>query len=85
VLFSKTGVAPSEAEATLPELPTRALLLTGLEPGTTYDVQLTSGFAPGAPVWRSIAEASDEGTLHLPWDVHKEARLRLRALKGGVE
>jgi hypothetical protein len=80
VLFSKAGAAVEEAEATLPELPTRALLLTGLLPGIAYDVQLTSGFAPGAPVWRATAETSDEGTLHFPWDVRQEARLRLRTL-----
>jgi hypothetical protein len=82
VLFSKPGTTVSEAEATLPELPTRALLLTGLEPGRVYDLQLTSGFAPGSPVWRATAESSDEGTLHVSWDAHKEARLRLRALPG---
>ena len=29
--------------------------------GASYEVQVTSGFAPGAPVWRATAEAGDEG------------------------
>ena len=54
--------------------------MTGLAPRAAYEAQLTSGFAPGAPLWRLSAEASDDGTLHVAWDVRQEARLRLRRL-----
>jgi hypothetical protein len=70
-----------EGEATIPDLKTRALLLAGLEPGTFYEVQVTSGFAPGAPVWRADAEAGDEGALSLSWGGVRDGRLRLRRLR----
>ena len=67
-----------EAEATLPDVPTRSLLLVGLAPGAAYEIQVTSGFAPGSPVWRASAEAGDEGALSLAWDGVRDGRLRLR-------
>lgn len=69
------------AEATLPDVRTRSLLLTGLEPGAAYEIQVTSGFAPGAPVFRATAQAGDETTLALPWDGVRDGRLRLRRLR----
>ncbi len=56
---------------------TRSLLLAGLEPRATYEVQVTSSFAPGAPVWRATGVAGDESTLSLPWDGVRDGRLRL--------
>ncbi len=76
VLFASAG----EGEATLPDVKTRSLLLAGLEPGATYEVQVTSSFAPGAPAWRGAAEAGDEGTALLPWEAVRDGRLRLRRL-----
>jgi hypothetical protein len=71
----------TDGEVTLPDLRTASLLLTGLEPGASYEVQVTSGFAPGAPVWRARAEAGDESTMRLPWDGVRDGRLRLRRLR----
>jgi hypothetical protein len=68
------------AEATLPDIRTRSVLLAGLAPGASYEVQVTSSFAPGAPAFRTTAAAGDEGTLLLPWDGVKAGRLRLRRL-----
>jgi hypothetical protein len=79
VLFAD-GVSASP-EATLPDVKTRSLLLAGLEPVASYEVQVTSGFAPGAPVWRAAAETGDEGTASLPWDAIRDGRLRLRRLR----
>ena len=76
VLFSDAA----EGEATLPDVRTRSLLLVGLAPRAAYEIQATSGFAPGSPVWRASAEAGDEGTLSLAWDGVRDARLRLRRL-----
>ena len=77
VLFASAG----EGEATLPDVKTRSLLLAGLEPGASYEVQVTSSFAPGAPAWRGAAEAGDEGTALLPWEAVRDGRLRLRRLR----
>ena len=75
-----TGPAPlTEGEATLPDTVSPFLLLTGLVPRATYDVQLTSAFAPGVPVWRASAEANDAGVLETPWN-GKDGRLRIRRL-----
>ena len=71
----------TDREATLPDVKTRALLLAGLGPGAPYEIQVTSGFAPGAPVWRATAEAGDEGTLSVSWDGVRDGRLRLRRLR----
>jgi hypothetical protein len=79
VLFADDRV--TDAEATLPDVKTRLLLLCGLEPGASYELQVTSRFAPGAPVWRSAAEADDESTMRLPWDGVRDGRLRLRRLR----
>jgi heparin/heparan-sulfate lyase len=77
VLFADAA----EGEATLPNLATPHLLLTGLAPRAAYEVQVTSGFAPGSPVWRASGEAGDEGTLRLGWDGVRDGRLRLRRLR----
>ncbi len=69
------------AEATLPDVKTRAMLLAGLVPGASYEAQVTSSFAPGAPAWRATAGASDEGTALLHWDGVRDGRLRLRRLR----
>jgi hypothetical protein len=78
VLFAEGGA--SSAEATLPDLDTRSLLVTGLNPGAGYELQVTSGLAPGAPVWHATDTAGDEGTLLLEWKDVRGGRLRLRRL-----
>ncbi|HXY38097.1 MAG TPA: hypothetical protein VEQ10_00415, partial [Vicinamibacteria bacterium] len=81
VLCADTNGGVEQAEATLPAIPTSALLLTGLVRSALYEVQLTSGLAPGSPLWHAAGEASDEGTLRLAWDQRQEVRLRLRRLQ----
>jgi hypothetical protein len=81
VLLATGPAALTEGEATLPDTASTFLLLTGLVPRATYDVQLTSGFAPGVPVWRIEAEANDAGVLDTPWS-GKDGRLRIRMLGG---
>ena len=79
VLLLATGSERlTDAEATLPDLASHFLLLTGLVPNARYDLQATSGFAPGSPVWRLQTEANDAGVIQAPWDV-KDVRLRVRA------
>jgi hypothetical protein len=79
VLFADGG--PDEAEATLPDVRTPSLLLAGLEARASYEIQVTSGFAPGAPVWRGTAMAGDESTALVAWPEVRDGRLRLRRLR----
>jgi len=74
-----TDDAPAEAEATVPDVPTTALLLTGLDAGANYELQLTSGFAPGSPIWREVRGASDAGVIHVRWE-QRNGRLRVGRL-----
>jgi Heparinase II/III-like protein len=76
VLCPDSSTALDDAEATLPELVSRSLLLIGLAPRATYDLQVTSGFAPGAPVWRVTTTADDSGLIDVPWS-QKDGRLRV--------
>jgi hypothetical protein len=76
-----TGATPLvEGEATLPDTQSALLLVAGLVPGAVYDVQLTSAFAPGVPVWRMEAEANDAGVLEMPWN-GRDGRLRIRSVR----
>jgi hypothetical protein len=83
VVLLATGDALTEGEATLPDVTSPFLLLAGLAPGRRYDLQLTSNFAPGAPLWRLETEANSAGVIQAPWDV-KNGRLRVRRLDSGA-
>ena len=50
VLMVTGAGPPTEAEITIPDVATRFVLLAGLAPRGRYDLQLTSGFAPGSLV-----------------------------------
>ena len=82
VLFSTSAMAPREAEATLPDVQSRLVLIAGLEAGASYDLQLTSNFAPGSPLWRYTGAANDSGIIAVPWS-QKDGRLRLRTTEEG--
>jgi heparin/heparan-sulfate lyase len=75
VLFA-TERTPGEAEATVPDVASRFLVVAGLEPGAGYALQVTSSFAPGSPVWRQVESANDAGVVYLPWS-QKAGRLRV--------
>jgi hypothetical protein len=68
------------AEVTLTDTATEALLVAGLEPGARYSLQLTSNFAPGAPLWQLDAVANDAGVLRAPWR-ERNGRLRVRRVE----
>jgi hypothetical protein len=61
----------------------RFVLISGLEAGASYELQLTSGFAPGSPVWRHAGAANDAGLLVSSW-TGKDGRLRLRKVGEGA-
>jgi hypothetical protein len=77
VLFATGEAPPDEGEATLPDVASRDLVVAGLRPRATYELQLTSNFAPGSPLWRFAGAANDAGVIHVPWS-QKNGRLRLR-------
>ena len=62
MLFASGPGVVGEAEVTLPAIATTALLVSGLEPRASYEAQLTSGFAPGSPVWQR--DGRDDGRRH---------------------
>jgi hypothetical protein len=80
VLFATDAGPLDAAEATVPDVPSRLLLLAGLEARACYELQLTWNFAPGSPLWRFAGEANDAGVLAVPW-AQKDGRLRLRKLE----
>ncbi|HEY5907674.1 MAG TPA: hypothetical protein VIZ31_06485, partial [Vicinamibacteria bacterium] len=67
-------------EASVPDLATEALILTGLAPRALYEVQTTSASAPGSPAFRTSAEASAAGLIHVRWK-ERDGRLRVRRLR----
>lgn len=69
--------AAGDGEITLPDMVTKNLQVVGLEAGASYELQLTSGFAPGSPVWRHVGAANAAGVIHVPW-TGKDGRLRVR-------
>jgi hypothetical protein len=75
VLFLAEGAV--EAEVTLPDLATGEVEIAGLRARETYELQFTSGFAPGSPLWRHVGRVGDAGLLRVPW-TQKDGRLRLR-------
>ncbi|MBE3073238.1 MAG: hypothetical protein IMZ67_09700, partial [Acidobacteria bacterium] len=79
-LFSTATSPPTEAEATLPNVPVGTLLVTGLAPGRSYQFQFTSNFAPGSPVVQITARASDAGLVRLSLGDRRNVRVRMRRL-----
>ena len=79
VVFATDAEPLRDGEVTLPDLPSAFLLVAGLLPGARYDVQLTSAFAPGSPVWRAQGEANESGVVEMPW-TGKDGRLRVHRL-----
>jgi hypothetical protein len=75
VLFLADGAA--DAEVTLPDVATSELQVAGVGARDTCELQLTSGFAPGTPVWTFTGRASDAGLIRVPW-AGKDGRLRVR-------
>jgi hypothetical protein len=82
VLFRTEG--GGEAEATVPDVASTSLHLSGLVPGASYDLQLTSGFAPGSPIWGHAGVATAAGVIHVPW-TQKDGRLRVRCMPSARE
>jgi Heparinase II/III-like protein len=86
-LFATTEEVVSEGEATIPDVETESLLISGLKPHANYQLQMTGGRANwrgglfnGVPAGMFIGTANDKGVLFVPFKGQKDGRLRLRML-----
>jgi hypothetical protein len=84
-----TGATPvASGEITLPDLESETLIVTGLKPESTYQLELTGGktttwgggLFQGVHLWSTTAETDRSGVLKIPFSGHKDARLRLHLL-----
>jgi hypothetical protein len=87
VLFATADDVVTDGEVTIPNVETANLLISGLKPHATYELQMTGGRAN----WRGglfngilagtyIARANDSGVLFVEFKGQKDGRLRLRML-----
>jgi len=86
-LFAMTDGGITEGEATIPDVETEKLLITGLKPHAKYELQMTGGRANwrgglfnGVPGGSFTGSANGSGVLHVPFKGHKDGRLRVRML-----
>jgi hypothetical protein len=87
-LFADSDAPATEGEATVPDVETAALLVTGLVPNARYDLSMTGGRANwrgglynGVPQWQQVATTNGSGVLYLSsFKGQRDGRLRLRLL-----
>jgi heparin/heparan-sulfate lyase len=86
-LFATGEGFVADAEATIPNVETANLLISGLKPHAKYELQMTGGRANwrgglfnGVPAGSFIATANDSGVLYVPFVGQKDGRLRVRML-----
>src|ERR1043165_9623340 len=87
VLFATGEGFVTDGEATIPDVETANLLISGLQPHAKYELQMTGGRANwrgglfnGVPAGMFIATANESGVLYIPFKGQKDGRLRLRML-----
>jgi hypothetical protein len=88
-LFATGEGSVTDAEATIPDVETANLLISGLKPHAKYELQMTGGRANwrgglfnGVPEGTFIANANESGVLYVPFQGQKDGRLRVRLLAG---
>jgi len=86
-LFASGEGVVTDGEATIPDVETANLLISGLQPHAKYELQMTGGRANwrgglfnGVPGGTFIANANESGVLYVPFKGQKDGRLRLRML-----
>jgi Heparinase II/III-like protein len=86
-LFAMGEGFVTDAEATIPNVETANLLISGLKPHGKYELQMTGGRANwrgglfnGVPGGMFVATANDSGVLYVPFQGQKDGRLRVRML-----
>jgi len=87
VLFATGEGFVSDAEATIPDVETANLLISGLKPHAKYELQMTGGRANwrgglfnGVLAGTFIGTANESGVLYVPFQGQKDGRLRVRLL-----
>jgi Heparinase II/III-like protein len=87
VLFNTIEGAVTDGEVTIPDVGTKALLITGLKPNAKYELQMTGGRANwrgglfnGVPGGNFIGTANSSGVMYVPFQGEKDGRLRVRML-----
>ena len=87
-LFATADGVVTEGEATIPNVETANLLISGLTPHATYELQMTGGRANwrgglfnGVPAGTFVGTANGSGVLFVPFKGQKDGRLRLRLLR----
>ena len=86
-LFATVDGPIMEGEATIPDVESETLLITGLKPHAKYELQMTGGRAgwrggiyQGVHQWEFTGSANGVGVLRAPFKGQKDGRLRLRVL-----
>jgi heparin/heparan-sulfate lyase len=86
-LFTTSDEVVTDGEATIPNVETANLLISGLRPHATYELQMTGGRANwrgglfnGVPGGTFIARANESGVLFVPFRGEKDGRLRVRMI-----
>jgi hypothetical protein len=88
-VFATTDVPVLSGELTVPDIECETLIVTGLKPGSKYELELTGGktktwgggLFQGVHLWSSTADTDHAGVLHVPFKEHKDARLRMRMIQ----
>ena len=76
-------------DATVPDVESETLIVTGLKPESKYELELTGGktktwgggLFQGVHLWSTTADTDRAGVLRIPFKGHKDARLRLHLIQ----
>lgn len=83
-LFATSQIPATDGEVTLPDVSVKDLIVTGLKPESKYQLEITGGKAnwggglfQGVHLWNATVDTDRAGVLRIPFEGHKDARLRL--------
>ena len=88
-LFATTDSPVTSGEATVPDVDSETLIVTGLKPEAKYQLDLTGGktktwgggLFQGVHLWTITSDTDRAGVLRIPFRGRKDARLRLHLLQ----
>jgi len=89
VLFATAELPVTSGEVTVPDVESETLIATGLKPEAKYELDLTGGktktwgggLFQGVHLWSTTADTDSAGVLRIPFNGHKDARLRLHLIQ----
>jgi heparin/heparan-sulfate lyase len=87
-LFAMGDVPVIDGEVTVPNIDCENLIATGLTPESKYELEMTGGktktwgggLFQGVHLWGTTADTDRAGVLRIPFQGHKDARLRLHLI-----